>query len=281
MKKYLMSSLLLSLVFISILFTSCYKNFDPKSFQPAFTVNGFTSSASIESASLVGYWAFEGSYIDSVSKTAGTGVNTSFTPGFVGQALQGSSTGYVISQLSAAVQGMTSFTIDFWINTPQNTAETAPVCISDLANFWSAIDIFYDNGSSATSTPFKIHCYDANPGVGDIWLTSWTLSSPWNAWQNLAVTYDENSSTFTVYQNGSVVGTQTQAGLGKLKFPATAKQIIFGTEQFQCNPSLGSAGGTQPWAGYLTGQMDEVRIYNKALTQTELQALVILQGKGK
>jgi hypothetical protein len=62
--------------------------------------------------------------------------------------------------------------------------------------------------------------------------------------------------------------------------PSTAGKLIFGTEPFQCNPILGT--GTPPgWATYLPGALDEVRIYNKALTQTELQALIILQGKGK
>jgi hypothetical protein len=84
-----------------------------------------------------------------------------------------------------------------------------------------------------------------------------------------------------MYQNGTVVGKQTQAGLGKMAFPATATNIIFGTEQFQCSPSLGTAGGTQGWSGYLTGGMDEIRIYKKALSQNELQSLIILQGKGK
>jgi len=277
-----MSSLLLSLVFISILFTSCYKSFDPKSFQPVFIVNGFTSSASIESASLVGYWAFEGSYIDSVSKTVGSGVNTSFTPGFVGQAMQGANNGYVISDLPNALKGLGSFTIDFWINTPENTGEFAPISISDNANFWGALDIYYDynTATTATTAPFKVHLNDTTNKTGDIWLTSWILPSPWNSWQNIALTYDQSSSKFILYQNGTIVGSQTQVGAGAIAFPKTAGKLIFGTEPFQCNPSLGT-GTPQSWATYLAGQMDELRIYNKALTQTELQALIILQGKGK
>jgi len=280
MKKYI-NSLLFIMVIISMFFTSCYKSFDPNSFQPAFTVNGFTSSASIESASLVGYWAFEGSYVDSISKTVGTGVNTSFTPGIVGQAMQGANNGYVISDIPKALKGLGSFTIDFWINTSQNTGETAPISISDNANFWGAMDFFYDNGSTATSAPFKVHLNDATNNTGDIWLTSWTLPSPWNSWQNIGLTYDQSSSKFVLYQNGTIVGSQVQAGAGAIALPSTAGKLIFGTEPFQCNPSLGTAGSAQGWATYLPGALDEVRIYNKALTQTELQALIILQGKGK
>src|SRR5258705_2783720 len=99
----------LSLLFVcGVLFNSCYKKFDPKSYQPAFTVNGYTSVAEIGAGSLVGYWAFNGNYVDSVSNTPATGVNTSFTGGFKGQALQGSANGYVISDVPNAIRNLKS-----------------------------------------------------------------------------------------------------------------------------------------------------------------------------
>lgn len=278
MKNIMAKKVLLPVLFLSTLLVSCYKKFDPASYQPPFTINGYTSSADIGKGSLVGYWAFDGSYIDSVSKTAATGVNTSFASGFKGQALQGSANGYVISDVPNGVKNLSSFTIDFWINTPQNTTGIlAPLVISRTDQFWSSLDMFVENGSTATSGNLKVHFN----GQSEVWFTSPILTNPWNTWQNIAVTYDAASSTFTVYQGGIAIASQTAAGLGNLVFPATASKIIFGTEQFQTTPSLGTAGGTQPWASYLTGQMDEVRIYNRALGATDLQALIVLQGKGK
>ncbi len=278
MKKYIIKKSLPLLLICGTLLTSCYKKFDTKSYQPAFTINGYTSVAEIGQGSLVGYWAFDGSYVDSVSETTGTGVATSFTGGFKGQALQGVNNGYVISDLPNAIKNLTSFTIDFWINTPQNTSSMiAPICISRSDQFWGALDMFYENGSTATSANFKAHFF----GQSEVWFTTAFLVNPWNSWQNIALTYDATSSTFTLLQGGNAVATQSAAGLGNLVFPATATKIIFGTEQFECSPSLGTAGGTQPWAGYLTGQMDEVRIYSKVLSASDIQALIVLQGKGK
>lgn len=258
--------------------SSCYKKFDPKSYQPAFTFNGYTSVAEIGAGSLVGYWAFDGSYIDSISKTAATGVGTSFAGGFKGQAFQGGDKAYVISDLPNAIKNMTSFTIDYWIKTPQNTTGIlAPVVISRTDQFWGALDMFYENGSTATSGNLKVH-YN---GQSEVWFTNGNITNPWNSWVNIALTYDAATSTFTLYQGGNKVASQTAAGLGNLVFPATATKIIFGTEQFQTTPSLGTAGGAQGWASYLSGLMDEVRIYNKALTAGDLQALIVLQGKGK
>jgi hypothetical protein len=57
--------------------------------------------------------------------------------------------------------------------------------------------------------------------------------------------------------------------------------MVFGTVQFQTTPSLTSSHGSESWASYLTGAMDELRIYNKALSAENVNALVVLQGKGK
>lgn len=278
MKKYSIKKGLPLFIICGILLTSCYKKFDSTSYQPPFTINGYTSVAEIASGSLVGYWAFDGNYLDSVSNAAATGVGTSFKGGFKGQALQGANNGYVISNLPAAIKNVNSFTIDYWINTPQNTSSMiAPVCITRPDQFWSAFEMFFENGSTTTSANMKVHFN----GQSEVWFTNAFLVNPWNTWQNIALTYDATSSTFTLYQGGIAKATQTVAGLGNLMFPANATQIIFGTEQFQCSPSIGTAGGPQPWAGYLTGLMDEVRVYNKALSAVELQSLIVLQGKGK
>jgi hypothetical protein len=278
MKYITIKNSLLLFIISSTVLTSCYKSFDSASYQPQFTINGYASSSDIGNGSLVGYWAFDGTYIDSVSNTAADGVGTSFTSGFKGQALQGALNGYVISDLPNAIKNLKSFTIDYWINTPQNTnGIIAPLVISKDNDFWGSLDMFYENGSTASSANFKIH-YN---GQSEVWFTTAYLSNPWGAWQNVALTYDASTSTFTLYQGGAPVTSQTADGLGDLMFSAAATKIIFGTEQFNCNPSIGTAGGAQDWASYLTGQLDEVRIYNQALTASDLQALIILQGKGK
>ena len=278
MKKICINNSLPILLICGLLFSSCYKKYDPKTYQPSFTINGYTSVAEIGAGSLVGYWAFDGAYIDSISKTAGTGVNTSFSGGFKGLALQGAEKGYVISDIPNAIRNLKSFTIDYWLKTANTSGLITPITISRTYEFWGAMDMFYEKGGRTDATAnLKVH-YN---GQSEVWFTSGFISNPWNTWQNIGLTYDAATSTFTLFQNGNVVASQTAAGLGELAFPATATKLIFGTEQFQTTPSLGTAGSAQDWAGYLTGQLDEVRIYNKALSQPELQAMIVLQGKGK
>jgi hypothetical protein len=75
---------------------------------------------------------------------------------------------------------------------------------------------------------------------------------PTNTWTHLAATYD--GSTQKLYVNGELVGSRPQTGTiavsdGKLRI-----------------------GGNSVWGEYFTGQIDEVRIYNRALTQAEVLA---------
>jgi len=76
------------------------------------------------------------------------------------------------------------------------------------------------------------------------------------------------------------VATATAGWTGAIQFPSVGP-LVFGTVQFMTTPSSTTTHGAEPWASYLTGVMDEIRIYNKALSASDLQAMVALQGKGK
>lgn len=270
----------------------CWTPFDENSYKPKFTINGFSAVKDIGAGTLVAHWAFEGGLIDSVSKASGTNKGISFGGGFKGQALQGVLGKYAIADLSSPVKNMTSFTIDFWLNAPRNTNNSSdgsaggiltPLAFTQSDQFWGSLDLFFENTGSSVpenSGNLKVH-YQNSQANKEAWFTSSILANCWGTWQNIAITYDAATSTFSMYQNGTLVATQVVTGLGALSFPSTATQIVFGTEQFNCSPSIGTAGGSQSWAGYLNGYLDEVRIYSKALSATELQSLIVLQGKGK
>lgn len=272
--------LLLAIVGTAIFnLSSCYKKFDPKSYQPAFSFNGFTSVAEIGAGSLVGYWAFEGSYIDSVSKTVGTATGTSFTGGFKGQALQGALNGYVLTDPSNAIKSMQSFTITEWVKTPPPSTGIIDIfTLAHTTQFWGNIEMFFENGSTNSNGKLRVHVF--KNGADNTYSVD-NIPNLFNAWVNIAVTYDATSSTFAVYTNGNKVSSGTLSGVsGPLSF-ANVGNIVFGAPQFQTSPSQTSGSSSQSWASFLTGQIDEVRVYNKALTGLELQALVVLQGKGK
>jgi hypothetical protein len=280
-------TVLLSVLAVAISITSCQKSFDPKSYDPSKpppSFSGYTSSNEVATGNLVAYWPFNGNLKDSISGVAGVSTGTSFTKGITGQALQGAANGYVISDVPAAVKALHSFTITVWYNNPpNNNGLINPVDIVNSTYFWGAMDMFIENPPPAdTSANLKVHLYNTTVGSSgtDLWAGDYHISHPYNTWCQLGVTYNDGTGTAVVYFNGVQVGTQTQAGFSPLDW-SQATQMVFGTVQFETNPSLTNQTGSQPWANYLTGAMEHVRVYNTALGTTQVSALYNLEKLGR
>ncbi|RXF68272.1 LamG domain-containing protein [Arcticibacter tournemirensis] len=266
-------------VVISFAASSCTDKFDPSTYAPPLSIDGYTSTKQVAPESLVAHWAFDGGLSDSVSQTVGTASGTSFASGVKGQALQGALNGYVVSNTPEKVQKLTSFTITCWVKSALNT--NGIVGLVDIANttsFWGNLTLFFENGGSSTTGKLTARTYEGvvNNG-GDNFIG---LTDPWNRWIHVAYSYNESNSTYTVYYNGTKVGSKVVAGLGALSFK-NASKMVFGTTQFQTTPSLTTGAEKQGWASYLTGQLDEVRIYNKALSASEVSVLQRLEARGK
>lgn len=262
--------------------TSCYEKFDPESYAPSVTIGGFTSSDEIAKANLVAHFPFEGNYSDVVSNTAGTNTGTTFANGLKGQAMKGAKNGYVLFDPTTAILGLKSFTLTYWVNSQSTKAAggiIGLVSLSQKDGFWGNLETFFENGDSETDAILKAHIQN---GTKDLWFTSSGIKivNAYNAWTHIAITYDAASSTFSCYANGSKVATNTVDKLGDMKWKNPGK-IVFGTSQFQTKPSLTSESEAQSWASYLTGLLDEVRIYNVALKDAEVDALVKLESRGK
>jgi hypothetical protein len=78
-----------------------------------------------------------------------------------------------------------------------------------------------------------------------------TAALPLSTWTHLAMTF--GSGTLRLYVNGVLVGTQAVAG----------------TLRTSADPL--TIGGNAVWPEWFGGLIDEVRIYNRALTQAEIQ----------
>lgn len=262
----------------TVVLSSCFKKFEPNSYAPALNIGGYTSADDVASANLVGHWAFDGDYKDAVSGTSGVNSGTSFTGGVKGQAMQGALNSYVLADPSPAIRTMSSFTITQWVNSPPVTSGIIGlVNLAKTDGFWANINMFFENGSTLTDGRFRANIHN---GTSDTWLAKDGIQNLFNVWTNLGLSYNAATSTMKLYKDGNVIATSTTAGFGPLAFTNIGK-LVFGCVHFQTTPSQTSATGSQPWASFLTGQLDEVRIYNKALTDEEVNSLVKLEGRGK
>jgi len=94
----------------------------------------------------------------------------------------------------------------------------------------------------------------ANPGLNHPLVGTTAIQN--NIWYHAAVTYD--GSVFHLYLNGNLEASATVN-----RVPATD-----GTQNVAAGTTFSTAGTT---AGYFAGQMDEVRIWNRGLSATEIQ----------
>mgnify|MGYP000862442567 CR=1 FL=1 len=274
----LLPVVLITVTAASFLLSACYKKFDPKTYSPALNIGGFTSAKEIAPANLIGYWAFNGSYVDSVSGIAGTNTGTTFSGGIKGQAMQGALNSYVLFNPGTSIKTMSSFTITYWVNSPApSTGIIGLVNLAKTDAFWGNINMFFENGGTNTDGKFRANIHN---GTTDSWVAKDGIQNLFGVWTNLALSYNAGTSTFKLYKDGALISTNVAAGFGNLSF-TNIGQIVFGCVHFQTIPSQTTGSGSQPWASYLTGQLDEVRIYNKALSDTEVNSLVKLEGRGK
>lgn len=257
---------------------------------PPPIAGGYINSRQVASSDLVAYWAFNGGYTDSAGGLTGTNSGTSFTNGQKGQGLQiGDSGYYLVDNPGKVIPGLTSYTVSFWMNAPQNTSYGYGILsLNNPNDFWGSLDIYLDNGSTSSTGNFKVHMNNASATNSGQFLGT-TINDPWNHWVQMVVTYDNSTTVttnnFVIYQNGTPVYSKlitdaNGSNFGALKFPAPTKMVI-GTWQFQTKPSLTGSATGQPWAGSFGGALDELRIYKRPLTALEVSALFKLEKQGR
>ncbi|MDP9076251.1 MAG: LamG domain-containing protein [Bacteroidota bacterium] len=270
---------------IVIVFTisSCQKKFDAGTYAPTKPLpsyGGYSSSKDIDPASLVAYWAFNNSLIDSVSKTAGVSTGTSFGAGVAkGKGLQGALNSYVLSDASTALANLHSFTISVWVNTPPpSTGIIGFFSLANTKNFWGNMDMFFENGSDNTNGKLRFHMSQAG---GDFTFSVDNVPNMFGKWVNIIMSYNENGGKCVLYVNGNSVASGTAGSLtGPLTFTNVGK-VVFGCVQFMTTPSQTSGTDSQPWASFNVGGTDQVRIYNDVLSATKASALYNLENAGR
>ncbi|MXV53049.1 hypothetical protein GS399_18925 [Pedobacter sp. HMF7647] len=295
---------LLGLTLATFTMSSCLKDYDPSDYAPEKPIGGYSSSKEIAPDNLVAFWSFNGNLNDSIANLSATGTNTSFTAGKKGQAYQGSANGYaVIANAGTVIPALQSYSISFWMNTTQPTKATGVFALNNSKDFWGNIDVYLESyvqkGVPNPDTAFfKVHMNNANAK----WAGQFTdckFGAAIGKWVHVGITYNGDKSIFNIYANGTQIGVNTAGNpqgtkgpilngddpvtnktpYGPLKF-VNAASIVFGAFQFQTNPSLGSAGA-QDWATDFGGQLDEFRVYNKALSGDEINALYKLESLGR
>jgi DUF1680 family protein len=194
-------------------------------------------------------YQFEGNANDSGSSVAnGTLVNApTFVAGRVGQAVNLDGSNDHVSLPAGIVNGLTNFTIATWVKLDTTAA-------------WRRI---FDFGTGTTVNMFLVPTAGSairfaitTGGSGAEQRINGTSALPTGAWKHVAVTLSGNLGI--LYVDGVEVGRNSNITLRPSSLGNTT------------NNWLGRSQYADP---FLDGQIDEFRIYNRALSVAELQSL--------
>jgi alpha-L-arabinofuranosidase len=178
--------------------------------------------------------------------------------GKFGNALQlnGGSPASYVSVPNSIVAGLTDFTIAAWVN---------PAAVAG----WARV---FDFGTGETVNMFLTVSAGGGPprfaitisGNGNEQRLNAPAALATNAWTHFAVTL--SGTTGTLYVNGVAVDTNTSMTLNPSSLGATTQNYI-GRSQYPADP-------------YLNGTVDDFQIYSRALSATEIAALITAPGAG-
>ena len=203
--------------------------------------------AQTSSPGLVAAYGFDQGSGSSVTDASGNGHTgtisgaTWTTQGKFGGALAFNGTNNWVTVASTSLLNLTSaMTLEAWV-LPTATSGTRDVLVKEGTN----VDIYNLYARNWRGLP------EANAYIGGSNRTAEGVTLPSNTWTHLAGTYD--GTTVRLFVNGTQV----------------ASAAISGTIATSSGPL--SIGGNSLWGEYFQGSIDEVRVYNRALTATEIQ----------
>jgi hypothetical protein len=259
---------------LGIISTSCQKME-----RPALS-SDYPKDANPPGGPLKFYTAFDGTSVnplmnavDSVRANFPSENPLASVDGISGKAVQGDGTKAIKYPSANDFKGSTSCTISMWVN---NTVNPNTELYFSLAtkDYWheSAAFLLVEHATPTAAT-LKF-------SLMDHWVeyNNQSFNKPLfnGQWHHLAFTYDETTSKLMVYFDGEAVPTPGTSGdftsngapLGKLNLSNATNLVLGGW-----NKHADLSGPKDSWISGFTGKLDQFRLYGKALSASEVQAI--------
>jgi len=276
----LFGTLLLSAVLVS----SCKKDDDDDN------GNGTTDPSTIAASSLVAYFPFNGDGVDEIDGLSpAESENVTFIEGRRGEAYQGADNAYLLYDLPSghSLRDLKAFSIAMWFYGTPAIDGVPPVPgifqISGTSDpIWGNMCLTQDRmADPADSLNIKIVFHKEGAAWANQFVGFSNAAFIENMWIHLVFAYDNTTSKYMVYVNGDPLDLEEGITDRWAADETVLPRPPFGDMAFSNATQLAIGGWVQKilglaadeWMGYFTGKMDELRIYDKGLTEAEVSAL--------
>jgi hypothetical protein len=220
-----------------------------------------TATGTAIPAGLISWWPGEGNANDIVGGNNGVLVGgVTFAPGEVGQAFSLNGSSAYVSAPSTTLTGLLShaFSIELWANfnsiPGSSIGNPGDVFIGKDEGGGNQNKWFFAYGGGVLN--FHLN----SSSIAGAFLVQAPYSFNLHQWYHLAVT--RSGALYTIYVNGAAVGSQSfSASIPEPNAPVT----------------IGEAEGL----GFVNGLLDEVSVYNRALSPAEIQWIYNAGSAGK
>lgn len=264
-------------------------------------IGGYNNSNEVAAANLKAHWTFDGTQKEDISGVSPAQVvGASYVSGIKGQGV-GLSNGFLyytgVTGLSAVT---TSFSVSAWFQVNNNkpsptTGGGTPLEVfqwvratpsTDPNNPFGNINFTLETGQFAHTPATGYDTLIIHPtyrdqagGLQDN-INNYPLNlvkDTTGKWIKSTITYDNTTHLFQTWVNGVKVSNFEDRGTNVFTPSASTNAVIGAWVANVTGLGVTAQGFTVPF----TGAIDEVRVYNKALTSAEISALYQLELAGR
>lgn len=278
-----------ALCLAALLFISCKKDGNPNNLPDVSTadyegkIDGFNNSEEIYPNNLVAYWSFDGTKNEAKSGTAPTRDtnNTYVAAGVRGQAIS-LSAGYLYYATQFQkfkTDSFKSWTISLWTRIANNGSKRTmlfqlarPGMFSGNINVALNTQSYPATNDSVLRLQPTFAAVNATSGASNFQdnLNNVLDKVKLNKWTHIVLTYNINTGLFNNWIDAVNVGAFSGRGTTNLFRSWEPNEVIIGSNY---NGISGKVVNTDVTFAPMTGQLDELRIWNTALPDAFIRAL--------
>ena len=286
------STLLIAAIVLTVAVVSCKKKADV----PLPTIGGYNNSNEVAAANLMAHWTFDGTQAEDKSGNAPAQVvGASYITGIKGQAVSLTNGFLYYTGVTGLTSVTTSFSVSVWFQVQDNGTATggtpselfqyvkASPAANDAfgnINFTLETGQFKHTPATGYDTLILQPTYRDQAGGTQNTINNYPLvlvKDTANKWVKSTITYDPTTHLFNLWVNAVKVGNFSDRGTN-VYTPAPTTKAVIGA--WIANVT-GSGVNPQAFTVPFNGAIDEVRVFNKALTDAEINSLYLLELAGR